>query len=558
MLKKIFKASLAILAIAIAVTAFNSFSFQKRNNNRPLPSFYKKGVFHVHSSFSDGSGGIDEICRAAGSQKLDFVILTDHGRPNLQASAATAWIHDTLLIGASEFSLYSGHLAAAGYRIPDYIFPPEPQEAIAEVDRDQGVTFLSHPLDRKTPWTDWQARGFTGIEILSLYQMARKSLLYGFTLFPLHYFLAPDYALTSIITYPQKELAAWDRCNREGKYYGIYALDAHAKLETGRQSYLRFPSYEATFRILTVYAKVEEELEKDAQRSAATIIACLRRGNFFSVIESLAAANGFENYYLEKDGRQVEMGGDAEASGGVLVLKLPFDFPTDIRVSKDGETFRAIRDNSRPEIAIAINAPGVYRCEISLHAGRFRRLPWILANPIFIASPRTPEKPEPLIAPRLALGGTGDYFRVEKNSLSQAALQIDGLGSGEPVTRFAFELRRESPTAVDFWTAMARRQNLDFSNYRGFVFEARGSRPMRFWLQFRTGEGRLESAFQHSFRVAEKWQRLAIPFARFHRLYGAEAPPDLRKISAFFFTIDNGNAFSGARGEISLRSIGLY
>lgn len=557
MLKKIFKAILVILAVAIAVTAFNSLSFQKRINGNPLPSFYKKGVFHVHSDFSDGSGSIEEICRAAGGQNLDFVILADHGRPNLQASAATAWIHDTLLVGASEFSLQAGHLAAAGYRVPGYIFPPEAQEAIDEVDRDGGVTFISHPLDRKIPWSDWQARRFTGIEILSLYQLAKQNLLYGATLFPLQYLFNAETALTSLITYPEKELRLWDRLNRQGKYYAIYALDAHARLPLGKSSQLRFPDYGATFKILNIYVKIDRELEKDPQASAATIIAALRRGNFFSVIESMAAANGFENYYLEKDGHRVEMGGDAEADGGMLVLKLPFNFPTDILVNKDGEKFKTIQDNSRQEITMPISRPGVYRCEISPYSGRGSGLPWILANPIFISRPSSVEKPR-TVALRRILATTGNYFQIEKNPLSQAALQVDDQAPGRPIIRFTYVLRQESSAQVDFWTALARRKNLDFSNYQGFVFEARGSRPMRFWLQFRNGEGRQESAFQHSFLVRENWQRFVIPFARFHHLYGDETRPDLGKISAFFFAVDNGNSFPGARGEISLRAIGLY
>jgi len=557
LLKKFFKASLAVLAIVIAVTAFNSLAFQKRNNNRPLSSYYKKGVFHLHSSFSDGRGGMDEICRDASAQALDFVILTDHGRPNLQASAATAWIHDTLLIGASEFSLHSGHLAAAGYRTPGYIFPPEPQEAISEVNRDGGVTFISHPLDRKIPWTDWQVRDFTGIEIMSMYQMAKKNLLYGLTLFPLQYMLNSDYALTSLISYPHKELEIWDGFNREGKYYGIYALDTHAKLPISKKTSLHFPSYGATFKILRIYVKVDRELEQDARAAAATVISSLRRGDFFCVIESLAAANGFENYYLERDGRQVEMGGDARGAGGTLVLKLPFNFSTDIKIKKDGKIFKKIRDNSRSEITIPISRPGVYRCEISPHSGPGRDLPWILANPIFIDRSRNPEKPES-ITPRRILAMSGNYFQIEKNPLSQAAMQVDDQASNQPVIRFTYVLRQESPAERNFWTALAHRENLDFSKYQGFVFEARGSRPMRFWLQFRNGEGRLESAFQHSFLVGENWQQIAIPFARFHRLYGPEATPDLEKISAFFFTIDNGNSFSGTRGEISLRAISLY
>ncbi len=557
MRRKAGKALLLLLAAALAFTVFNGVFFQKRTNSRPLPSYYKKGVFHVHSTFSDGLGTAEEICREARSQNLDFVILADHGRPNRPASAASAWNQETLLIGASEFSLQAGHLAAAGYRVPEYVFPPEAQEAIDEVERDRGVTFISHPLDRKIPWTDWQVRGFTGIEILSLYQLAKKNILYGLTLFPLQYLLAPDYALTSLISYPKKELEIWDRCNREGRYFGIYALDAHAKLPLSRRTNFRFPSYGATFNILRVYVKVDHELEKDAAAASATIIAALRRGDFFCVIESLAAANGFEFYYREADGRRVEMGGDAERAGGSLVLRLPFQFNTDVRIMKDGGEFRVFRDNDRQEITVAVSEPGVYRCEVFLHSGRFSRLPWILANPVFVARPARPPSPREAADARTILNPAGPYFQVEKNGRSRGEAAMAVAGDGRPVTRFAFHLQKE-PAAVDFWTALARRENLDLSGYRGFVFEARGSRAMRFWMQFRTLADGSESAFQHSFLVGEAWRQIAIPFSRFHRLYGAGLQPDLSRVNAFFILIDNGNSFDGAQGELELRPIGLY
>ena len=259
-MRKAAKALLVLLAAALALAVFNGIRFQKRTNNRPLPAQYKKGVFHLHSRFSDGLGSVAEICRAARSQGLDFVILTDHGRPNPGSSAATAWNNDTLLIGASEFSLHAGHMAAAGYRLPGYVFPPEAQEAIDDVNRDGGVTFISHPFDRKIPWTDWQARGFTGIEILSLYQLAKQNILYGLTLFPLQYLLSPDYALTALVSYPRREMAIWDRTSREGKCFAIFALDTHAKLPLGRKTSLHFPSYAATFRILNVYARIDGDL----------------------------------------------------------------------------------------------------------------------------------------------------------------------------------------------------------------------------------------------------------------------------------------------------------
>jgi len=556
--KRIARALLFLLAALLALVAYNGLSFRKKINHRPLPAHYKKGVFHLHSVFSDGLGSVEDICRDARAQNLDFVILTDHGRPNRSASAATTWNQDTLLIGASEFSLHAGHLAAAGYRLPGYIFPPEAQEAIDEVDRDGGVTFVSHPLDRKIPWTDWEARGFTGFEILSLYQVARKNALYLLTLFPLQYLLMPDFALTSLISYPRRELEIWDRFNHEGKYFGIFALDTHAKIPISARMNFHFPSYGATFRILRIYVKVDRELEKDADAAAGTVISALRRGSFFSVIESLAAANGFENYYVERDGRRVEMGGDALASGGTLVLKLPFDFSTDILIRKDGEPFLAIEDNSRQTVAVPISEPGVYRCEVSHHSGRFSGLPWILANPIFVAHPAKPRETVQAVEARTVLNPAGPFFQVEKNGRSRGELSTTAGEDDRPVTRFAFSLQRESPAKVDFWTALARRERRDFSGYRGFVFEVKGSQPLRFWLQFRTLVDGRESAFQHSFLVETGWKQIVIPFASFHHLYGDKAPPALAKVDSFFFLIDNGNSFAGVQGEIRLRPVGLY
>jgi hypothetical protein len=555
--RKLLKFIFSLLGVFLIAVGFSSLSFKQKANDRPLPSYYKKGAFHIHSSFSDGRGGIDEISRDAKGSHLDFIILTDHGRPNLPASAATGRINDILLIGASEFSLNEGHLAAAGYRIPAYIFPPEAQEAIAEVNRDRGVTFISHPFDRKIPWTGWQVREFTGIEILSLYQLAKKVPIFKAVIFPLQYLFNADYALTQLITYPEKESRLWDSLNKQDKCFAIYALDAHAKLEISSKFQLNFPTYAAMFKILTIYVKVENDLPKDPPQAAAAIIAAIRRGNFFNVIESLAPANGFENYYREKDGRLVDMGGDAQSSGGTLIFKLPFNFTTAIVVKKDGEIFKTISANTRRELAIPILRAGVYRAEISLSSGRFKKLPWIVANPIYIDRPAVQNKPSENVAGTI-LVDKENYFQVEKNSLSSAAMHWGAQGEEPPVISLHFTLQPEASGQIDFWVALAHRQKLTGANYQGFVFETRGSAPMRFWLQFRSGSGRSEAAYQHSFLVNEQWQKIVIPFSSFHRLYGQPTAPDPARISSFFFLIDNGNAFAGTRGEIFFRQIGLY
>lgn len=559
MLRRIARGVALLAAAVLAVVAYNGLSFQKRVNNRPLPSGWLKGVFHLHSTFSDGLGGVDEICRAAAGQGLDFVLLTDHGRPNRAASAATAWRRDVLLIGGSEFSLHAGHLAAAGYRLPAFRYPPEAQEAIDEVRHDGGVTFLSHPFDGRIPWTDEAARGFTGLEVVSLYQMAKRNMAYVLTLFPLQYLLSPDYALTAVISSPRRELALWDRLCREGRYYGIYALDAHAKIELGDKARLGFPSYAAMFRILRVYAHTGGEPAADANAAAGAVIAALRRGDFFSAIESLAAANGFEFYYREPDGRRVEMGGSAERAGGALVIRLPFPFAVDVRLLRDGAAFRSFTDSTRSKIEVAVDAPGVYRCEVYLHSGRLRRLPWILANPLFVARPETPA---PQVSPpppaRALLDGGAPRFQLEKNRRSQGAATAVAGADGPPHARLDFVLRRETPSSPDFWVALARRGRLDLSAYRGIVLETRSSRPLRAWLQVRAAGPGAGSAFQHSFHADVQWRRLAIPFARCHRLYGTGTAEGRRDVDALFILVDGGIAEDGAAGWLEVRQLGFY
>jgi hypothetical protein len=555
--RKHFKFIFSLLVVFLILAGFNSLSFRQKINNRPLPSFYKKGAFHIHSSFSDGRGGIDEISRSAKRSNLDFVILTDHGRPNLQASAATGRANGISLIGASEFSLNEGHLAAAGYRIPTYVFPPEAQEAVDEVNRDRGVSFISHPLDRKIPWRGRRVRGFTGIEIFSLYQLAKKIPFLKAVIFPLNYLFNPDYALTKLIAYPVKETQLWDSLNKEGKYYGIYALDAHAKLQISKSFQLDFPTYAAMFKILTIYVKVETDLQKDPHQAAGAIVAAMRSGNFFNVIESLASANGFENYYRENDGRLVDMGGDAKAAGGTLIFKLPFNFTTDITVKKDGQIFKTIRANTRKQLSIIISRAGVYRAEISLASGRFKKLPWIIANPIYIARPQV-DKKSPEITASIVLGDRENYFQIEKNNRSSAAKQWQKQKNSPSVTSFNFTLQPETSAQVNFWAALAHREKLAGASYQGFVFETRGSGRIRCWLQFRTGINRGEAAYQHSFLVEAEWRKIVIPFSSCHRLYGQPAFPDPTIINSFFFLVDNGNAFPGTQGEIFFRQIGLF
>ena len=549
-IKIVLKYGFILLIALLVLNVLPSFFYRAEINTTPLPPFYKKGVYHMHSVFSDGKGTIDEITIAAASLDLDFVILTDHGRPNLKSSTCTSRKNKVLLIGGSELSLNSGHLAAMGFRIPDYIFPPESQEAVDEIITDGGVCFISHPFDNKVPWTDWDIRGFTGLEVLSSYSAARQAGILKISIFPLKYLINSKYALLDTMRYPTENTKKWDALNTgtntSSLYYGIYALDAHAKLPISKKIQLHFPTYKSMFEIMTVYVKIDHEIEKDAHEAASTIISSLRKGNFFNVIEGIAPANGFDAFLDEG-----------------IVLRMPFDFETDVLVLKDGKEYRRIENNQRKKLEIEVKEPGIYRVEVYVPGNTFDHLPWIMTNPFFVGV-RPPLPPIPAnekeTVLRRPLPGKEDSFKVETNSRSRGNITYETSIENEGITRFGFKLVKESAEDRNFWSVMALRKRFDFSAYKGFVFEAKSDKRRRFWSEFRTGNGEAEIWYRHSFLVDKEWKKFHIPFTKFHAFFGdkGQGEPELSGISSVFFSINNANAYAGTEGTLFLKNVGLY
>lgn len=554
--KKIIKYTFFCFIIIIILTIFPIFLYHKEINMNPLQSFYKKGTYHMHSIFSDGKGTIDDITKAASQLKLDFVILTDHGEPNIKSSRSTSWLNNVLLIGGSEFSLNSGHLAALGYKIPDYIFPPEPQEAINEVIDDDGVCFISHPFDDKIPWTDWDIKDFTGLEVLNSYSSARKTSILNLLLFPLQYTFNSSYALMKTIQYPEENIRKLDSLCSTGKYYAIYALDCHAKLPISKNFQLNFPSYKAMFKIFNIYVKIDKEIEKDPYKSASTIISSLRRGDFFNVIESIAPANGFETYFITSNRERIEMGSSTNSIHGKMIIKLPFNFETNIIVKRDGKIYKKIQNNLKHRLEIHVKKPGVYRSEIFVINNKFNKIPWIFTNPFFIGYRKTfQDKIKHNL--RKSLVDREGFFKIENNKLSMGSLTYNRNSKGELITTFKFNLKKETEKK-DFWSVISNRNRFDFSRFKGFLFETRSNKKMRFWIEFRTKTKSSETWYRHSFLSDKEWGKIQIPFEKFYVIFGNKTSPELNSISSIFFSINNANAFSGTQGTIYLKNIGLY
>jgi len=87
-----------------------------------------RGVVHVHTIRSDGSGTVDQVAEAAARAGLKFVVLTDHG-DGTREPEPPAYRHGVLCIDAFEVTTFSGHLVVLGLtNAAPYRLGGEPRE----------------------------------------------------------------------------------------------------------------------------------------------------------------------------------------------------------------------------------------------------------------------------------------------------------------------------------------------------------------------------------------------------------------------------------------------
>jgi hypothetical protein len=122
---KVWAAGIAFMAMSCYVaTGMRYASYAPQ-----LSDTYLWGVYHVHSTMSDGLQSPEEIAAQARATGVSLVLLTDHGRPNLASSSFRKIIDGVTIVGGSEASLPDGHMTffgaqeAPGFRLSS--FPPE-------------------------------------------------------------------------------------------------------------------------------------------------------------------------------------------------------------------------------------------------------------------------------------------------------------------------------------------------------------------------------------------------------------------------------------------------
>ena len=136
---------------------------------------YIWGVYHVHSTMSDGLQSPEEIAEQARATGTALVLLTDHGRPNLASSNFRKVIAGVTIVGGSEASLPDGHLTFFGAKeAPGFRLSSFPPEAMDDARGWGAFPVLAYPDDPDFGWRYWDnSLRPGGIEVLNLFTSLR-------------------------------------------------------------------------------------------------------------------------------------------------------------------------------------------------------------------------------------------------------------------------------------------------------------------------------------------------------------------------------------------------
>jgi hypothetical protein len=335
------------------------------------PSPYEvQGVYHIHTTFSDGRKPLEKVVAAASRQHLDFIILTDHGNPNRASLAGQGWKENVLVLAGSELSVSRGHLVALDFRPPDGTFAQNAEEAAQEVAAAGGFTVIAHPFS-KTRWSWGGSAEYAGIEIADSDSMVKRNFLPAIPYLPA-LLLSPRIFLLKTLERPSQSLRKWDEMSAKQAVYGYFSADAHL-------------AYETLFSCFRLHVLLEEPLSGEFGQARAQVFNSLRRGAFYCAVDSARPAGGFV-FWAESQGSRFPMGSTvspAPSSRVQLRSEAAFPFTVQTRLLLDGEV---VLRSEGPEISCPSMKPGVYRIEIYLQGGSplARDFPWIISNPIFV------------------------------------------------------------------------------------------------------------------------------------------------------------------------------
>jgi hypothetical protein len=529
-----------------------------------LPST-ARGVYHVHSRESDGTGTVQEIAAAAERAGLQFVVLTDHQDAS-RPSRLPRYFGSVLVVEAAEISAVPGHYVALGIPQAPYPLAGEARDVVDDVRRLGGFGVAAHPDSPREGlrWFDWNAP-IDGLEWFNADSQWRAEPVLRLLRAIPQYPIRPAETVASMFARPDATLRRWDSLTAARRIVGLAASDAHARLGIGGGSdpyegglTIPAPSYEAVFRALSLTVELDAAFTRDAGTDASRLLSAIRAGHVYAVADGFGTPGRLR--FEARSGAATAREGDILPIRGPVSLRAECELPP-------GSTMTLIRNGSPvlttegPVLDWTVrdaedggSLRGTFRVEVHIadHTGA-DAMPWIVSNPIYVGleelRPAPPAAaPAPFEVERL---GSGTEWKIEKDATSEGTVASEMVG---PVVRRTFRLTLGN--AASPFVAAVTPEIAPFRRAARIVFTGSADRPLRISVQLRAPSPGDDQRWWRSIYLDTNAREVVVPLDDL-RPVGPRAVSalDRARIDTMLFVVDSTNARPGMSATIRLDDI---
>jgi hypothetical protein len=530
------------------------------------------GVLHVHTNRSDGLSPPEEVAAAVARAGLRFVVFTDHGDAT-RAPDPPVYRSGVLCLDGVEISTNGGHYIAIDMPRSPYPLGGDVRDVVEDVHRLGGFGIAAHPDSPKPAlqWRGWDAP-FDAIELINpdtswRVRAAERgwrpkfSLLRALTTYPVR----GAETIATLLTNSPATLARWEGLTRARRVVAVAGVDAHAKLELwdgdsgDNRIALPVPSYDASFRVLSVRVRPEQPLTGDAAGDAARVIAALRSGRAYTVVDGWATPPAFEFTARNRSGSARE--GQELPVDGPVVLRVRSNAPPGFLTTVwQGAKEMAASSEGREFEWTVPETPSAYRVEIRT-PDRPDGPPWITSNPIYLRDPTAPAtvvraRPNATRATPLFDGRTTAGWSTEADQASLAALEVAQRLEGSEL-RLRYGLSGAPDTGQFAGAAVETPKGAAPHDRISFI--VRAEHPMRLSVQLRANmAGGEPQRWQRSIYVEPNDRDRTIFFddmTPVGETHSSAAP--LVDVRSVMIVIDTTNTKPGSSGRVWLRDVRL-
>lgn len=345
------------------------------NLNTQLNKYNSIGAIHIHSVYSDGTGDIESISKAAKNAGLDWIIVTDHNSFEIEEGI----YNGVYVIKGEEISPKDeNHYLALG--INKYIQPNvNAKHNIEAVKLNGGFGFAAHADEsdyRRNSHQPikWTNKNITpdGVEIWNWFSEWADNLN-DRNIFSLAYAYLFKHNLVKEANATTIEW--WDKLNNTSDKIipAIGGIDAHALKIKGYVIPVTIFPYQDMFKTIVNVISSNKPFAKDFETRKTQILEAIKTGR--NLIINRVVSKEIPIFKISNKNQTVTNGESISLDNETL-LNVQTKKKCSIKIFHNGKEIKSVISNS---IKMLLNEVGKYRVEI-----KFGKRGFAYSNPIIV------------------------------------------------------------------------------------------------------------------------------------------------------------------------------